>query len=1079
MSFPKVFIERRVATTLLTLAIVFSGLAALTRLPSASLPEIDLPAIFVTAALPGANSETMAATVAAPLERRLSAIADVFEMGSQSSSGTTLIHLLFGLERSVDGAARDVQAAINAARGDLPANLPMNPTYGKVNLADAPLLHVSLTSSTLGLERLYEIATGELQEKLASVRGVGRVFVLGGSPVAVRVEADVALLSKYAIALEEVRAAIVAANANSPKGMVESGLRSFQIYANDEARTAEDYRDLIIAYRNGLPVRLSDVARVTEGMENPRNLAITNDQRSIVIKISRAAGSNVIETVDRIKQRLDELKRFLPEGVDIAIVSDRSLSIRSSLRALTHATLLSAALVMLAIFIFLGSARTTFVPAVAVPVSLVGSFGAMHVLGYSVNILSLMALTVASGLVVDDAIIVIENILRHIENGAPKRRAVIEGVEEVLFTVVVMSIALVAIFMPFLLIGGILFKFLAEFVVTLSVCILLSLLVSLTTVPMLCAAIFKEHRLRRSARFGRRIDEAFGRIVSRYGRTLDAVLLRRRLTLSVLGATIALNVLLMILVPKGLFPQQDVGRLFGFLHADRNASFESLSAKLAEICALLKADPAVDTVVGAIEAGQAANVAQIYVDLKEHEARAESIDEVNFRLTNALNLATGVSLTLTPQHDLVATGKSDGGQYQYTLQGDDIEELRLWSRRLTTALLDAPEVFNPISDQQEGGAVLDIDIDRDTAYRLGFSATLLDNALYDAYGGRQVSTVYGERNQRHVQLGAAPEYARRPIALDDAFVGLSGGPMSGVSSTNAPLTTISAVGDQTAGARIVNDIARNVAINSFAGKGRGSTSTAPAVSSIAAPMIPLSAFTRVSKSVAPLAVTHKDHFIAATISFGLPPKVSLGEATAAIERKAREIHVPASIHTGFSGAAAMFEKIAMKEAILVLAAIATIYIVLGILYESYIHPLTILSTIPSAGVGVLIALHALKVELTLIALMGMILLIGIVMKNAIMIVDVSLHLERTSGLSAEDAVRRACLSRFRPIMMTTLAALFGALPLAFGGGYGAELRQPLGVSVIGGLIVSQVLTLYTTPVVYLFLNKFRRSAANA
>ncbi|MGO8848033.1 MAG: efflux RND transporter permease subunit [Methylocella sp.] len=1071
------FIARPVATTLLTLAVALAGALAFTKVPAAPMPEVDLPAIYVSAQMSGANPETMATAVATPLERHLSAIAGVTEMTSSNSADGTGISLQFDLNRDLDGAARDVQAAINAARADLPASLRTNPIYFKANLATWPITYLSLASTTLSLEQIFNIATTILQPTLASIQGVGQVVVLGSSPLAVRVELNPDALSKYGVGIEDVRAALAAANANSPKGAIEVGEKRFQIYANDQAHKAKDFQNLVIAYRKGLAVRLSDLAEVIDSVENYRTMATTNSTASILVRIYRTPGANVIETVDRIKTRLAQLRASLPPAIDIAIISDRTATIRASLRDLEHALLIAGGLVILTVFAFLQSARAFIIPAVAVPVSILGTFGVMYCFRYSLDSLSLMALIIATGLVIDDSVIVLENVSRHIDAGMPRLQATLRGVHEVGFTVLAMSLALVAVFIPFLFMGDVIGRILREFAVTLSTAVLMSLAVSLTTTPMLCALVLKADSHRRRGWLARTFEHAYRAMLQAYERTLAVAMRHSRLTLAVLFAFVGLNVCLYIVVPKGLLPQQDPGWLYGSLEADTNISSEPMKKTLEETVTMILTDPAVQGLDAMIEEGADTNAAELHIFLKARAQRKATADEVNSRLTALISQMPGTILHLVAVQDISFTAQSgSSGQYQYVLQGDDIEELRTWTLRLTEALKHVPELLDPSADQQDHGLDVRLVIDRETASRLGITMSQIANTLYDAFGQRQVSTIYTPFNQHYVVMEVAPRYRQNPEVLDKIYISTSGGVVSGVQSTNAPAGTVWSQRTQPTASNpvaVASDAARNRDLNALANTARGLTSTGTPVSTKGETMVPLSAIARFEQGAAPLAVNHRGNSVAATISFNLPLKVPLGEAIAAIEWTSTEIHMPTTIHAGFSGTAKAFQKTLVKEVLLTLAALVAIYIVLGILYESVIHPLTILSTLPSAGIGAILALVAWRLEFTVIAFIGVILLIGIVMKNAIMMIDVALHLERDEDLSPQEAIRRACLLRFRPIMMTTFAALFGALPLALGTGDGAELRQPLGISIIGGLIVSQVLTLYTTPAIYLHLDRLR------
>ncbi|QBR71372.1 nodulation protein [Beijerinckiaceae bacterium] len=1076
------FIRRPVATTLLTLAIALAGSLGLMKLPVAPMPEVDLPSIFVLAQMIGASPETMATKVAAPLERHLGAIAGVHEMTSHNSAGGTEIMLEFNLDRNINGAARDVQAAINAARADLPPGLSTNPVYYKANLADWPITYLSLTSKTMGLARIHDIATTLLKPKLASIEGVALVYVLGSTSPAVRVELDPDILFKYGIGLESIRAALAAANANSPKGVVEEAGRRFQIYANDQAQSAAAYRDLVVAFRNGRAIRLRDLGEVTDSVEDFRPAANSDGEPSILIRIYRLPGANVIETVDRIRTRLAQLQATLSPAIDIAVVSDRTATARASLLDLEHALVVAGVLVILTILAFLQSLRAILIPAVVVPVSLLGTFGIMHLLGYSLDSLSLMALIIATGLVIDDSVVVVENITRHIEKGVPRIQAALQGAGEVSFTVLAMSLSLVAAFLPMLLMGGILGRIFHEFAATLSTAVLISLLVSLTTAPTLAALVLKSSSERHFPRVTSIFGQAYAFLLKAYDRTLVVALRHSAFTLTILFLLLCLNVYLYMVVPKGLLPHQDPGRLFGMLEADQSTSVTLMQQKFDEATKVFLADPSVKGLAAVIESDANRNTAEFYIQLKPKPGRKESADEVNARLSAAVSEIPGLALHLTAPQDIVFTTDSNtSGQYQLALSGDDIAELRTWTMLLAEALEQVPQIIRPSADQKEGGLETRLVIDRDKASRFGISASQIDNTLYDAFGQRQVSTVHAPSNQYRVVMEVAPRYRQDPDVLDKLYISTSAGPASGVQTSNAPAGTISGIGrlgtNPLAAASVATDAARNQNLNALANSARGTTSTGAAISTLAETMVPLSTFAHFEQGAAPLSVTHKGNAVAATISFNLAPQVPLSEAIAAIERTIADLRMPASLHAEFSGTAKAYQEAAIKQVLLILAALVTIYIVLGILYESFIHPITILSTLPSAGVGAILALMALRTEFTIIAFIGIILLIGIVMKNAIMMIDLALYAQRRQNLSAQDAIHEACLRRFRPIMMTTFAALFAALPLALGTSDGAELRQPLGIAIIGGLLVSQVLTLYTTPVVYLYLDRLQRRSS--
>ena len=1069
------FIARPVATTLLTIGLALAGMVAFTGLPVSPLPKVDFPTIQVTANLPGASPETVATSVTTPLERRLGAIAGVSEITSSSTVGNARITLQFDLSRSIEGAARDVQAAINAARADMPTDLRSNPQYRKVNPADAPVLVLALTSNTLGQGRLYDAASNILQQKLSQVSGVGQVTLGGSSLPAVRVEINPSALTKYRIGLESVRAALAAANANAPKGALEVGERRYQIYANDQARVADEYRSLIIGWRNGSPVRLSDVAEVIDSVENIRNEGQANGKRSVLVIIYKQPNANIIETVDEVKELLPELQASMPNDVDLAVVSDRTTTIRASLREVEHALIASVILVVLVTFAFLRSARAGFVAAVAVPVSLIGTFGAMYLLGYSLNNLSLMAMAIAAGFVVDDAIIVLENISRHVEAGMSRVDAALQGAREVGFTVVSMSLSLIAVFIPILLMSGIVGRLFREFAVTLSIAILISMVVSLTTTPMMCAYVLRPHNGRKEGLFFRASERAFGALQSLYGRSLGVVLRHPLLTMLVFLATVLLNIHLYVTIPKGFFPQQDTGRIVGGIRADQSISFQAMRRKFRQFVEIMRTDPAIESVAG-FTGGFQTNSGFVFASLKPLAERKESADQVIARLRPRLAQVPGAVLFLQAVQDIRVGGRQANAQYQFTLQADSLSELYTWGPKLVEALkADSSVITDVDSDQQQRGLQVNLTIDRDAASRLGVSTRGISAALYDAFGQRQVSTIYNPLNQYHVVMEVSPENWENPETLKDIYVSTSGGAISGAQATGAivsaaPVSTAQAA----AGAVDPSQAVRNQRTNQIAVSGRGSASTGAAVSTTPETMVPLSAVTRYEFGTTPLAVNHQSLFVASTISFNLAPDKTLSDAIAYVNGVMAEIGMPASIHGSFQGTARAFQQSATNQLLLVLAALAAVYIVLGILYESYIHPLTILSTLPSAGIGALLALRLGGVEFSIIAMIGVLLLIGIVKKNAIMMIDVALERERNDGLDPRVAIHEACLLRFRPILMTTMAALLGALPLALGFGEGAELRRPLGISIIGGLIVSQILTLYTTPVIYLYLDRFRR-----
>jgi multidrug efflux pump len=1064
------FIKRPVATILLTFGVAAAGAVAFFQLPVAPLPQVDYPTISVTAQLPGASPAVVATSVATPLERHLSQIADVTEMTSVSAVGTVRITLQFGLDRDINGAARDVQAAINAARVDLPTSLRSNPVYKKVNQADPPILILALTSDTLRQGELYDAASTVISQKLSQVDGVGEVTVGGSSLPAVRVELNPSALFKYGLGLEDVRAALASANSHSPKGAIEVDDRRFQIYDNDQATVAADYRSLIVAYRSGSPVRLTDVAEVLDANENIRNAGRANGKRAVLVTLYRQPGANIIATVDRAMALLPELQASISPAIDLMPAVDRSTTIRTSLKEVERTLAISVILVILVVFLFLRSARATLVPSVAVPVSLVGTFGVMYLLGYSLDNLSLMALTVATGFVVDDAIVVLENISRHVEAGMPRVEAAIKGAGEVAFTVMSMSISLCAVFIPILLMGGIVGRLFREFAVTLSVAIMVSLAVSLATTPMMCALLLKRTDRQHSGRFHRATERAFEAMLRGYERSLRWALDNSLWVLLILLATIGINIYLYIIIPKGFFPQQDTGRINGFIQADQSISFQLMDPKMQQFMAIVQKDPAVDTVVGFTGGGQT-NGAYVSIALKPRSERDVTADQVIRRLRDQLAQIPGATLFLRANQDISVGGRNANAQYQFTLQADTVEELYNWAPKILAELQRAPQLADVNSDQQDKGLETEVTIDRDTAARLGITVAQIDNTLYDAFGQRQVSTIYSARNQYHVIMEVAPKYWQNPQTLNEVFVSKAGGSVGGTQATNAVAGTVSGPKTASTVATIASDAARNLALNSIGNTGKGAASTGSAVSTSAEAMVPLSAVAHFAPGNIPLAISHQGLSVATTISFNLPIGVSLSDAVSAVNAAMTRLGVPASIHGNFQGTARVFEQSLRNQPYLILAALIAVYIVLGVLYESYIHPITILSTLPSAGVGAVLALMICKTEFSIIGLIGVILLIGLVKKNAIMMIDFALDAERSRGLPPRQAIYEACLLRFRPIMMTTNAALFGALPLAIGFGDGGEMRRPLGISIVGGLILSQVLTLYTTPVVYLYLDR--------
>ena len=1017
MNISATFIHRPVGTTLLTIGLALAGAIAFCLLPVSPLPHVDFPTIQVSASLPGADPETMATSVAAPLERQFGEIAGVTEMTSTSYLGSTSIVLQFDLNRNIDGAARDVQAAINAARGYLPANLPSNPTYRKVNPAEAPILIIALTSDTVGTAQMYDAASSILQQKLSQVEGVGQVFVGGSSLPAVRVDLNPMALNKYGIGLEEVRGVLAGTNVNRPKGQLADEKRTWEIQTNDQLRAAEQYRPIIVAYRAGAAVRLPDVAKVQDSVEDLRTAGVVNEKPAVMVVVFRQPGANIIGTVDRIRSLLPQLEATMPGGVKLSITLDRTPPIRGSLRDVELTLVISACLVILVVFIFLRDVRSTVIPGVAVGVSLVGTFGVMYLFGYSLDNLSLMALTIATGFVVDDAIVVLENITRYKEKGIPPLQAALMGSREITFTVLSMSASLVAVFIPILLMGGMVGRLFREFAVTLSVAVALSLVMSLTTTPMMCAKLLKTENTDAHGRLYRASERIFNGMRRRYDVTLRWALRHPRFMLTLMLVTIGVNVGLFIVVPKGFFPEQDTGRLNGTIQAEQDISFQAMREKLTEVVNGIRSDPDVDYVgafTGGGGGGATTNTGRMFIALKPFGERKATAGQVITRLRRKLAQIPGAPTYFQPVQDLRIGGRLGPSLYQYTLQGDNLAELNAWAPRALQRMRRLSQLVDVSSDQQDKGLQASVVIDRSTASRLGIAPQLIDDTLYDAFGQRQVSITYTLLNQYHVVMEVEPRFWQRPDTLKDIYV-----------QTPA--------GEQ----------------------------------------VPLSTFAHFERRATSLSVNHQGQFPSVTISFNLAPGVALGDAVKVIQGATQEMGLPSSIRGSFMGTAQAFQASLANEPLLILAALVTVYIVLGVLYESYIHPITILSTLPSAGVGAVLALLFFHTELSVIALIGVILLIGIVKKNGIMMVDFALDAERKEGKSPVDAIYQASLLRFRPIMMTTMAALLGALPLALGRGVGSELRRPLGIAIVGGLMISQMLTLYTTPVMYLYLDRLR------
>jgi multidrug efflux pump len=1077
MNISSFFIRRPVATMLLAIGIALSGAIAYFKLPVAPLPQIAFPTIQVTANMSGASPETMAETVAEPLERYLGTIADVDEITSQSNVGSTRITLQFGLDRDLNGAARDVEAGIQAARANLPSTLRSNPSYNKVNPADAPIMIIALTSDTMTPGQLYDSADTILEQQFSQVNGVGEVTLGGAALPAVRVELEPGLLNNAGIGLEDVRAALAAANANSPKGYFNVGSTRYQLYTNDEATVAAQYRDLVIAYRNGQAVRLQDVAQVNNAVENVQNAGLYNGKPAVLVILMPSPGANVIQTVDQVRALIPALRAALPPSIQFAVALDRSQSIRAALADTERTLFIAVLLVVAVVFIFLRSPRATLIPGLAVPISIIGTFGPMYLLGFSLDNLSLMALTIATGFVVDDAVVVVENTMRHLEDGMEPFAAALRGGAEVSFTVLSMSLSLIAVFLPILLMPGLLGRLFQEFAETLSITIIISLVVSLTTTPMLCAMLLRRPRegaARRQPWALRRMEALFDAALAGYGRSLTWALRHARLVGVGLVLTVVLNVVLFVVVPKGFFPEQDTGLIIGTIQADQGISFDLMKRKFTQLQTIIEEDPAVLSVAG-YTGGRSTNNGFIFITLKPLSQRV-SATAVIARLRRPLAHIAGAPIFLAAAQDLRVGARQSSAEYQYTLESDDSATLYEWVPKIVAALQQNHQLADVNSDVQQGGLETNIVIDRAQASRLNITPQQIDATLYDAFGQRGVSTIYNEFNQYEVVMELAPQYQETPVDLKRIYVSTSGGEASGTSATQllnvtAPASATASSGAAESAAAIEQSSVVNAAINAIATGGSKSTSSGAAVSTNVETMVPLSAFASVQPGTTPISVNHESGRIAATISFNLPEGVPLGTAASAIQQTMSDLDVPLTITGSFAGTAAAFQSSLGTEPLLILAALTAVYIVLGILYESTVHPLTIISTIPSAGIGATLFLLILNVPLTIIALIGIILLIGIVKKNAILMIDFALQLERGEHLDPAEAIYRAAMLRFRPIMMTTFAAILGALPLAIGLGAGASLRQPLGITIIGGLLVSQALTLYTTPVVYLGLDR--------
>jgi multidrug efflux pump len=1091
MSPSRPFILRPVATSLLMVAIFLVGAVAFTQLPVSALPQVDYPTIQVVTYYPGASPDVVATTVTAPLERQFGQMPGLNQMTSNSAAGTSVVVLQFALSLNIDVAEEEVQAAINASQSLLPANLPSPPVYSKTNPADAPVLTLAVTSDSMPLPQVEDLVDTRLSPKIAQLNGVGLVTISGGHKPAVRIQANPVALSSYGLSLENLRTALTDASVNAAKGNFDGPRQDFQIDANDQLITSQDYRQVVVAYRNGAPVMLTDVARIVNGVENDSQAAWMNLTPAVIVNVQRQPGANTISVVKGIKQLLPALTASLPAGLHVTILTDLTASINASVNDVEFELLLTIVLVVMVIFLFLRNLSATIIPSVAVPLSLVGTFAVMYAMGYSLDNLSLMALTISTGFVVDDAIVMIENISRFIEEGEPPLEAALKGAEQIGFTILSLTVSLIAVLIPLLFMGDVVGRLFREFAVTLAVTIVVSALVSLTLTPMMTSRMVKHHPKEKQGRFYRASERAFENMIAFYGRTLKFVLEFQGITLLVALGTLALTIFLYIIIPKGFFPAQDTGVIQGISQAPPTIGSAAMAEKQQELAKIILQDPAVESLssfTGADATNLTGNAGRMSINLKPLDVRNMSASDVIRRLDSKLRQVQGIHLYMSPVQNITVDDRVSRAQYQYTLEDPDATELALWTNRFVEQLNNLPELEGVATDQQPGGLAVTLGIDRVTASRLGIAPTTIDNTLYDAFGQRQINTMYTQVNQYHVVLEVDPFFKDDPVKLDRLYIlanassGTSGPgaatsfAASGSSSAGSNALTTSAVYTPSATTLIAPTNALSAATASTGARSAGTTS------STVASQVPLSAFCNFQQTTEPLSINHQGQFPAITVSFNLPPDASLGTAISSVEKLQRDMHMPASIQAGFQGTAASFQASLANEPLLILAALVTVYIVLGVLYENFIHPITILSTLPSAGVGAFIALILFHQDLSVVAIIGLVLLLGIVKKNGIMIVDFALQGER-AGKNATDAVYEACLLRFRPIMMTTMAALLGGVPLAFGTGLGSELRRPLGIAMIGGLLFSQVLTLYTTPVIYIFFDnlshRFGRGRAPA